>query len=333
MVQESSMSSSTTSDPAGAARRVLASTRSAIEALEGSLDIALVQSWTDQVIDSPGRLVLSGMGKSGLVAQKITATLASTGCPSFFLHPADALHGDLGMVTAQDTVLILSNSGESEEIIRLLPSLLRLGVPIGAITARPESRLGQAANWCFSYSLPDGEGCPLNFAPMASTTLQLVWGDLLAAHHMVQSGFTLERFAVFHPAGNLGARLLKVGDLMHSDLPRVAAGADLITALRVMTEGKLGMTTVMADETLLGIISDGDIRRALERAQASGANPLSLRATDIMTSHPISVTPTTLAVEAAHLMEARKITFIVVKEGAEARGILHIHDLLAAKVI
>jgi arabinose-5-phosphate isomerase len=321
------------SDPSSAARHVLSSTRLAIEALEGSWDEALVRSWTEQVIASPGRLVLSGMGKSGLVAQKIAATLASTGCPSFFLHPADALHGDLGMVTGQDTVLILSNSGESEEIVRLLPSLVRLGVPLGAITARPESRLGQAARWCFSYTLPEGEGCPLNFAPMASTTLQLVWGDLLAAYHMVQSRFTLEHFAVFHPAGNLGARLLKVSDLMHTGFPRVSAGADLITALGVMTEGKLGMTTVMAGEQLLGVISDGDIRRALERAQAAGTNPLTLRASDLMSRHPITITPATLAVEAAHLMETRKITFILAATGATPMGILHIHDLLAAKVI
>ena len=316
-----------------AARHVLSSTRCAIEALEASWDEALVQSWTTHVLASPGRLVLSGMGKSGLVAQKIAATLASTGCPSFFLHPADALHGDLGMVTAQDTVLILSNSGESEEIVRLLPSLVRLGVGIGAITSRRDSRLGQVAGWCFTYALPEGEGCPLNFAPMASTTLQLVWGDLLAATHMVQSGFTLERFAVFHPAGNLGARLLKVSDLMHPVFPRVAATANLITALGSMTEGKLGMTTVMEGQTLLGIISDGDIRRAMERAQNAGTNPLTLTAAELMTTHPVAVPPTTLAVEAARLMEARKITFVLVKLGDEACGILHIHDLLAAKVI
>ena len=331
--QQSGTSQSAGPDSSAAARQVLASARCAIEALERSWDEALVRSWTKQILASPGRLVLSGMGKSGIVAQKIAATLASTGCPAFYLHPADALHGDLGMVTAQDTVLILSNSGESEEIVKLLPSLLRLGVPIGAITARADSRLGQAAGWCFTYALPEGEGCPLNFAPMASTTLQLVWGDLLAAHHMSQSGFTLERFAIFHPAGNLGARLLKVGDLMHAAFPRVSATADLITALRVMTEGKLGMTTVMEGETLLGLISDGDIRRALERAQATSANPLTLCAADIMTAHPVSVAPTTLAVEAAHLMEAGKITFILVTSGGQPCGILHIHDLLAAKVI
>ena len=316
-----------------AASHVLSATRLALEALETSWDEALVKSWTAHVTRGEGRLVLSGMGKSGLVAQKIAATLASTGCPSFFLHPADALHGDLGMVMAEDTALILSNSGESEEILRLLPSLVRLGVKIGAITAHPESRLGQAADWCFTYALPEGEGCPLNFAPMASTTLQLVWGDLLAAYHMVESGFTLEHFAQFHPAGNLGARLLKVADLMHPDLPRVAPAADLVTVLATMTQGHLGMTTVMAAGRLLGVISDGDLRRALERAQRAKSNPLTLIASELMTSRPVSVDAGTLAVEAAHLMESRKITFVLVQDGDVPCGILHIHDLLAAKVI
>ena len=333
MSQGSKPSQSSDSELTAAAGHVLSATRRAIEALEGSWDPERVQSWTEHLRLSPGRLVLTGMGKSGLVAQKISATLASTGCPSFFLHPADALHGDLGMVMAEDTVLILSNSGESEEIVRLLPSLVRLGVGIGAITARADSRLAQAATWCFTYALPEGEGCPLNFAPMASTTLQLVWGDLLAAAHMVATGFTLEHFAVNHPAGNLGARLLKVSDLMHPDFARVAPGADLIQALGAMTSGKQGMTTVMDGDRLCGVISDGDIRRAMERAQQAGTNPLTLKASDLMTARPIAVTPGTLAVEAARLMEARKITFVLVEEAGQAFGILHIHDLLAAKVI
>ena len=313
---------------------MLEATRLAVAALEQTWDEALVRSWTEHVTRSKGRLVLSGMGKSGLVAQKISATLASTGCPSFYLHPADALHGDLGMVMAEDTVLILSNSGESEEILRLLPSLIRLGVGIGAITSRPESRLAQAAKWCFTYAMPEGEGCPLNFAPMASTTLQLVWGDLLAAFHMVQSGFTLEHFAQFHPAGNLGARLLKVKDLMHTEFPRVSPGATLVEALEAMTRGKLGMTTVLEGETLAGIISDGDIRRALQRAQRLGSNPLSLTALDILTANPVCTLAETLAVEAAKSMETRKITFVVVVE-ADGRpcGVVHVHDLFAAKVI
>jgi arabinose-5-phosphate isomerase len=319
--------------PLEAARHVLAATREAIQALEGSWDEDLVRSWTRHITRSKGRLVLSGMGKSGLVAQKIAATLASTGCPSFYLHPADALHGDLGMVMAEDTMLILSNSGESEEIIRLLPSLIRLEVPIGAITSRADSRLGQAARWCFTYALPDGEGCPLNFAPMASTTLQLVWGDLLAAYHMVESGFTLEHFAQFHPAGNIGSKLLKVKQVMHDEFPQVRPTADLVETLAAMTRGKLGMTTVMDGDELLGVISDGDIRRALEGAQRMRSNPLSLTARNILSPRPVCVAPDTLAAEAAHSMEARKITFLVVQDGARTCGVVHIHDLFAAKVI
>lgn len=321
------------SNPTAAARHLLAATRQAVQALEGSWDEALVRSWTRHITGSRGRLVLTGMGKSGLVAQKIAATLASTGCPSFFMHPAEALHGDLGMVMAEDTVLILSNSGETEEVIRLLPSLVRMDIPIGAITARADSRLGQAARWCFTYSLPAGEGCPLNFAPMASTTLQLVWGDLLAAYHMVESGFTLDLFARFHPAGNLGALLLKVEEVMHETFPKVAPGTDLVAVLGAMTEGKLGMTTVMDGSRLLGVISDGDIRRALQNVQRSGGNPLDLTARTIMSANPVTVTPATLAVEAARTLESRKITFLVVKDDDRPCGVVHIHDLFAAKVI
>lgn len=316
-----------------AAQGVLRAVRSALELLEANWDPSAVESWTEHVVKSQGRVVVSGMGKSGLVGQKISATLASTGCPSFFLHPAEALHGDLGMVTPQDTLLLLSNSGESEEVLRLVPSLVRLGVPIGAITGRKDSRLGQAARWCFTYALPEGEGCPLNFAPMASTTLQLVWGDLLAAHHMVRTGFTLESYAQFHPAGNIGSRLLKTRDLMHIDYPRVDPATDLVGVLGSMTRGRLGMTTVLEGVELRGVVSDGDIRRALEKAQAQGVNPLTLKAADVMTSNPIAIPPDTLAIEAAQILESRKITFLVVREGVKSLGVLHIHDLLAAKVI
>ncbi|NTW87475.1 MAG: KpsF/GutQ family sugar-phosphate isomerase, partial [Holophagaceae bacterium] len=271
--------------------------------------------------------------KSGLVAQKIAATLASTGCPSFFLHPAEALHGDLGMVTAQDSVLALSNSGESEEVVRLLPSLLRLGIPLAAITARPESSLGQAAEWTFAYRLSEGEGCPLELAPMASTTLQLIWGDLLAGCLMSRRGFTKDHFALNHPAGSLGVKLLKVKALMHPDWPWVPPGASLTEVLRAMTGGRLGMTTVMTDAALLGVVTDGDIRRALERAERESTNPLQLTATEIMTRNPVTLDGEALALEAAGLMEARKITFLVVTRAGLPAGVLHIHDLLEAKVL
>ncbi|MCE1229168.1 MAG: KpsF/GutQ family sugar-phosphate isomerase [Firmicutes bacterium] len=313
--------------------RTLEAVRSAIEDLEGSWNEAIRKDWTTHVAASKGRVVVSGMGKSGLVGQKIAATLASTGCPSFFMHPAEALHGDLGMVTLDDTVLLLSNSGESEEVLKLIPSLLRMGIPIGAITSRKESRLGQAARWCFTYRLPKGEGCPLQFAPMASTTLQLVWGDLLAAHHMVHTGFSLDRYAQFHPAGNIGSRLLKTEKIMHREFPQAESEAPLVSLLGLMTKGRLGMTTVVEEGRLRGVVSDGDIRRALEKAERNGQNPLTLTASDIMTRNPITVAPDSLAIEAAQTLEARKITFLLVTEGEIPVGVLHIHDLLQAKVI
>jgi arabinose-5-phosphate isomerase len=316
-----------------ALHKVLSATQSAIEALDGTLDPALVSAWADHVIGLKGRVVLCGMGKSGLVAQKIAATLASTGCPSFFLHPAEALHGDLGMVTKEDTIVILSNSGESQEILNLLPSFLRLGVRIAAITSRPESRLGQSASWCFTYRLPEGEGCPLDFAPMASTTIQLLWGDMLAANLMVRSGFTLEKFAQFHPAGNIGAKLLKSKDIMNLEFPAIEEDTPFFEVLSAMTKGRLGMTTVLKQGLVTGVISDGDIRRAVGKTQSTQGNPLQLIAGDIMTRSPATISGDLLAIEAAGMMETRKITFLVVEEGGYPKGILHIHDLLAAKVI
>lgn len=292
-----------------------------------------VLDWCATILARKGRVVLTGMGKSGLIAQKISATLASTGCPSFFLHPAEALHGDLGMVTPEDAIVALSNSGESEEIVRLLPSLVRLGVPLAAITGRPESSLGKSSKWCFTYTLPTGEGCPLDLAPMASTTLQLIWGDLLAASLMEARGFTRERFALNHPAGSLGAKLMKTKDLMRPEWPSVPEEANLIRVLQAMTSGRLGMTAVVAGTHLKGVITDGDIRRGLERAQAEGRNPLDLSARDLMSRQPVLVSPETLALEAANLMEDRKITFLLVGEADRPVGLLHIHDLLSAKVL
>lgn len=312
---------------------VLEATCAGLSHLRESWDSAVVEAWIQMVLGRSGRVILTGMGKSGLVAQKIAATLASTGCPSFFLHPAEALHGDLGMVTVQDSILALSNSGESEEIVRLLPSLLRLGIPIAAITARADSSLGQAAKWTFGYQLPQGEGCPLDLAPMTSTTLQLVWGDLLAATLMEQRGFTRDLFALNHPAGSLGAKLLKVKVLMHESWPRIQGMAPLTDILKAMTEGRMGMTSVMEGDLLLGVITDGDLRRALGMAEQKGQNPLSLTATQIMTVSPATINEDALALEAAGDMEARKITFLVATREGLPVGILHIHDLLASKVL
>jgi arabinose-5-phosphate isomerase len=273
------------------------------------------------------------MGKSGLIAQKISATLASTGCPSFFLHPAEALHGDLGMVTEQDSALLLSNSGESEEVVRLLPSLARLGIPMAAITSRRESTLARSVAHRFLYDLPGGEGCPLDLAPMASTTLQLIWGDILAASLMARRNFTREHFAQYHPAGSLGAKLLKVKDLMHLEFPVVNVGTGLLAVLKAMTGGRLGMAAVLEEGNLVGVISDGDVRRALEGAEARNQNPLGYQASDIMGRQPRTIGAEVLAVEAAARFEAQKITFLLVTEASKPLGVLHIHDLLAAKVI
>ncbi len=317
----------------GAADAVLEAARSALTDLQASWNREAVDAWCAMVLDRGGRVVLTGMGKSGLVAQKVAATLASTGCPSFYLHPAEALHGDLGMVTEGDSVLALSNSGESEEVVRLLPSLVRMGVPLAAITARAESSLGQAAAWRFLYQLPQGEGCPLDLAPMASTTLQLVWGDLLAATLMDRRGFTRDHFALYHPAGSLGAKLMKTSALMHQDWPRVQPDAPLTAILSAMTEGHFGMTSVMEGDQLLGVITDGDLRRGLETAEREGRNPLALKADQLMSRNPIRIDGGALAVEAAAKMEARKITFLMVECEGRPCGLLHIHDLLAAKVL
>ena len=318
---------------AEAGHAVLDAALVALRELRDSWDPVQVDAWCGKVLERSGRVVLTGMGKSGLVAQKVAATLASTGCPSLFLHPAEALHGDLGMVTREDSVLALSNSGESEEVVRLLPSLVRLGIPMAAITARPESTLGQAAHWTFTYRLPQGEGCPLDLAPMASTTLQLIWGDLLAASLMSRRGFTRDHFALNHPAGSLGAKLMKVKALMHTTWPMVPAASGLTEVLKAMTKGRLGMTSVMAGSRLLGVITDGDIRRALETAERERRNPLDLRAEQIMTQAPAMISEEALALEAAGDMEARKITFLMVGQPDHPTGLIHIHDLLTAKVL
>ena len=316
-----------------AGQTVLTAVGQGLEALGRTWDASKVSDWVEAMLGRTGRVVLTGMGKSGLIAQKISATLASTGCPSFFLHPAEALHGDLGMVTAEDAVLALSNSGESEEVVRLLPSLVRLGVPLAAITSRPDSTLGRTAGWVFTYTLPQGEGCPLDLAPMASTTLQLIWGDLLAGALMVRRGFTRDHFARNHPAGALGAKLMTVRELMHPDWPRVRPDTRLTEVLRAMSAGRLGMASVTEDERLLGVITDGDLRRALEASSRNQRNPLDLMASDMMSTRPATIEEGVLAVDAAGLMEARKITFLMVTRQGQATGVLHIHDLLAAKVI
>ena len=281
-----------------------------------------------------GRVVCTGMGKSGHIARKIAATLASTGTPAFFLHPGEASHGDLGMVTDADVVLALSNSGESDEILAIIPALRRQGNAIIAVTGRPPSSMARLSDVHLDASVP-AEACPLSLAPTASTTAALVMGDALAVALMEARGFTADDFARSHPAGTLGRRLLlHIRDIMHSgdDVPRVPADASATAALLEMTRKRLGMTAVVdAQGVLQGVFTDGDLRRALDDERTDlHATPVSA----LMGRTPKTIGPDALAVEAAHLMEEFKINgLVVVDEDRRVVGALNIHDLLRARVV
>jgi arabinose-5-phosphate isomerase len=284
--------------------------------------------------DCPGRVVVSGMGKSGHIARKVAATLASTGTPAFFVHPGEASHGDLGMITDQDVVLAISNSGETDELLTILPVIKRQANPLIAMTGRPTSTLAQVADVHLDVSVP-AEACPLGLAPTASTTAALVMGDALAIALLEARGFTAEDFARSHPAGSLGRRLLMhIHDVMHTGdkVPRIDQGASISEALVEMTRKGLGMTAIVdADQRLLGVFTDGDLRRTLDDAQ------IDLRSTSVtrvMTSSPRTITQDRLAVEAARMMEEHKIhALLVVDDAHRLVGALNIHDLLRARVV
>ena len=280
-----------------------------------------------------GRVVVIGMGKSGHIGNKIAATLASTGTPSFFVHPAEAVHGDLGMITHEDLVLTLSNSGETSEVLALVPVLKRLGVPLLALTGNPSSSLARAADVHLDVSVP-AEACPLNLAPTASTTASLAMGDALAVALLRLRGFTEADFARSHPGGSLGRRLLtRVEDVMHADadVPRVSPATTVREGLLEMTRKGLGMTTVVdADGRLCGIFTDGDLRRALDRRVDVHATPIA----EVMTVGCKTSGPQALAADAVHLLEEFRITCLVVTD-ADSRvvGALNVHDLLRAGVM
>jgi arabinose-5-phosphate isomerase len=277
------------------------------------------------------RVVLLGMGKSGLIARKIAATFCSTGTPAYFLHPAEAMHGDLGVVAAGDVVVALSASGETEEVLALLPALARLGCSLISLCGEGGSTLAQAsAVWLdASVTAEAGElGVTPNLAPTASTTVMLALGDALALEVSRRRGFAVEDFAELHPGGRLGRRLARVSELMHSGeaLPRVSRDTPMAQVIHEMSHKRLGMTTVLGEgNALLGVISDGDLRRLLER---DGPNALAHSAGEIMNAHPVTIAPEAFAGEALALMEARKITsLIVVSPTREALGVVHLHDL------
>ena len=285
------------------------------------------------VLASHGRVVTIGMGKSGHVARKIAATLASTGTPSFFVHPGEAGHGDLGMITEGDVVLALSYSGESDEILMLLPVLKRQGNVLIAMTGREQSSLAKAAEVHLDVSVPE-EACPLHLAPTSSTTASIAMGDALAVALLEARGFTADDFARSHPAGSLGRRLLlHITDVMHSgqELPQVDASASLSQALVEMSQKRLGMTCVVdADGRLAGLFTDGDLRRALD----TDIDVRSARIAEVMTANPRTIGADRLAVEAARLMETHKINGLVVVDGDNRPvGALNIHDLLRARVV
>ncbi len=280
-----------------------------------------------------GRVVVTGMGKSGHIAGKIAATLASTGTPAFFVHSGEASHGDLGMITAQDVVLALSYSGETEEVITLLPIIKRLGVPLIAMTGNPASTLAKFATTHINVTV-EQEACPLGLAPTSSTTAALVMGDALAVSLLEARGFTRDDFALSHPGGSLGKRLLlRVSDVMHIEerIPAVLESAFISDALLEMTEKKLGMTAIVNEQNQVrGIFTDGDLRRMLAR----NLNIHNTRITEVMTSKCALITETILAAEAMRIMEQKKINaLIVVNDTQQVIGALNMHDLIQAGIV
>jgi arabinose-5-phosphate isomerase len=312
---------------------VIATEARAIEALQERVNGNFLQA-CQLMFECQGRVVVIGIGKSGHIARKIAATLASTGTPAFFVHPAEASHGDLGMITQKDVVLSLSNSGETDELLTILPLIKRQNVPLIAMTGNEFSSLAKLADVHLDVSVSE-EACPLGLAPTASTTAALVMGDALAIALLEARGFTSEDFARSHPAGTLGRRLLvRISDIMHSgkQIPAVNQHASLTSALVEMTRTGLGMTAVTDDAgQLLGVFTDGDLRRAVDD------DDIDLRDTPVvrlMTSNPKTITADKLAVEAAQVMEAFKIhALLVVDDDNHVVGALNIHDLLRARVV
>jgi arabinose-5-phosphate isomerase len=307
-------------------RRVLEVEARAVAALASRLDERFTRA-VDLLSAVQGKVVVTGMGKSGIVARKIAATMASTGTPAIYLHPAEGLHGDLGVVARGDLVLALSNSGETSELVSILPSLKRMAVPIIALVGRTDSTLGRTADVVLDGSV-DQEACPLGLAPTASTTAALALGDAVAVALLVRKGFKEEDFALAHPGGALGRRLLMhVRDAMHTggEMPKVSPDTPMRAAIVEISRKRLGITTVVdGGGRLLGVISDGDLRRQLE----SGADFLDTPAGKIMRPDPKTITPDALAAEAVERMERHSITSLVVVEGGAPVGLVHLHDLL-----
>ena len=310
------------------ARRVIATEIEAIRSIGERIDNNLSNA-VEIILKSPGRVVVVGMGKSGIIGQKIAATLASTGTPSFFVHPGEAFHGDLGMIRPIDVALLISNSGETEEVIRLLPFLQWQKNPVIAITGNRTSTLAQNADAVLDVWV-DREACNINLAPTSSTTATLVMGDALAVVLSTLKDFQPEDFARFHPGGSLGRRLLtRVADVMHkTDLPICGPEASFRDVVQQISRGRLGMTLVMEEDVFLGLITDGDVRRAFD----AYSDYRTIRASDIMTRSPFSIAPDMRFADAEELMRNKKINVLIVRdETGKVVGVLQVYDLIEDK--
>ena len=326
------ISTSADSRAVALARRVLRIEAAAVAALADRVGEEFERA-VDIILKRHGRVIVTGIGKSGHIARKIAATLASTGTPAYFVHAAEAAHGDLGMITPEDVVLALSNSGSSEELLMIVPLVKRQGARLIAMTGKADSPLARQADAHLEAAVAE-EACPLNLAPTASTTAALALGDALAVALLDARGFAAEDFARSHPGGALGRRLLThVGDVMrpHTEVPQVAADVPLTQALLAMTAGGMGMTAIVdADGVPQGIFTDGDLRRALEK----GVDVRVARVSEVMTRNPRSIGPGALAVEAAEVMERMRISqLLVIGDDGQLEGALTTHDLMLAKVI
>jgi arabinose-5-phosphate isomerase len=313
------------------ARKVLQTEAAAILALVDRLDQRFEQA-VQLLLECRGRVIVTGMGKSGIICRKIAATLSSTGTPALFLHPAEAAHGDLGVIQGNDVVVALSYSGETEELLRLLETIKRLDARLITVTGNCDSTLGKAADVALDCGVSE-EACPLNLVPTASTTAALAMGDALAMTLLTAKGFGQEDFANLHPGGKLGKRLMRVEHLMHGgeQTPIVEAGTAMHEVIYEMSRKGLGMTCVVDDRRrLIGIITDGDLRRHMSAAP----NLLERVATDVMTSGPVTIHRQMLAVEALRILEQRKITAIVVVDARQqVEGVVHLHDLWRTQMI
>ncbi len=312
------------------ARRVIEIEAESVRELLDRIDENFERA-VELILKTTGKVVVTGMGKSGIICQKIASTFASTGTSAIFLHPAEGAHGDLGVLMKNDIVIAVSNSGETEEIIMMLPLIKRLGIRLIAMTGRPQSTLGRYADVVINTSVKE-EACPLGLAPTASTTATLAMGDALAVALLKRRGFREEDFAVLHPAGSLGRKLMKVKELMHTGpaIPRVTPTTEMKDAILEMTAKRLGITGVFEAGRLVGVITDGDLRRALER----GGDVLKKKVAEVMTRNPKVIPEDAIAESALRLMEQYQITALFV-ESPEGKtvGVVHLHDLIKAGVL